>query len=66
MHSDSALAAAGFQMPPDQTEIERRYQAMKFAVDLADGFATDVSEVVDNAEAILAFLGGKPQPTRAS
>lgn len=54
-----ALVAAGFQLPPDQSEIERRYQAMKFAVDLNDGFAADISDVLANAEAILDFLSGK-------
>jgi len=57
----SALAAAGFELPPDPLAYDKRREALSFAVKAAESQgALSAADIVAQAEAFHSFLTGKP------
>lgn len=61
MSEQSALAAAGFELPPDPLAYDKRREALSFAVKAAEfQDMPSAAEIVVQAEAFHDFLTGKP------
>lgn len=59
MPEQSALAAAGFELPPDPLAYDKRREALSFAIKAAEAQGgKNAGEIVAQAEAFHDFLTG--------